>query len=75
MRIKKRKKKFRAILKLDMQKAYDRVEWDFLQSSMLKMGFSNQWVHLIMQCMSTVSFNVKVNGEPTKYFIPTRGIR
>lgn len=75
MRIKKRKRKFQAILKLDMQKAYDRVEWDFLQMSMLKMGFAAHWVHLIMQCVTTVSLNVKVNGEQTEFFSPTRGIR
>jgi len=75
MRIKNRKRKFQAILKLDMQKAYDRVEWDFLSMSMLKMGFSPQWVNLIMQCVTSASLNVKVNGEQTEFFRPTRGIR
>lgn len=67
LRIRRRKKKFQAVLKLDMHKAYDTVEWDFLRVSMLKMGFCEQWVDLIMQRVSTVSYSVKVNGEPTQY--------
>lgn len=39
------------------------------------MRLCDQWVNLIMQCVSTISFNVKVNGESAKYFSPTRGIR
>lgn len=39
LRVRKKKKKFQAPLKLDMKKAYDRVEWDFLDSWMIKMGF------------------------------------
>lgn len=75
LRIKKRKKKFHAVLKVDMKKAYDRVEWDFLKASMLKMGFCDTWVSWVMECVSTVSFNVKVNDEPSASFKPTRGIR
>lgn len=39
-----RKRKFQAVLKLDMKKAYDRVEWDFLESCLLKTGFDVKWV-------------------------------
>ena len=35
-------------LKVDMSKAYDRVEWDFLERIMLRMGFHERWVNLIM---------------------------
>lgn len=38
-------------LKLDMSKAYDRVELSFLEKMMLKLGFSSAWVELIMKCM------------------------
>ena len=51
-------------LKLDMSKAYDRVEWIFLEKILLKLGFQNSWVALIMECITRVTYSVMVNGEP-----------
>ncbi|CAL1395985.1 unnamed protein product [Linum trigynum] len=42
--------------KIDMAKAYDKVEWSFLEGVMRKMGFQSWWVELIMQCVSTVTY-------------------
>ncbi|XP_057775115.1 uncharacterized protein LOC130994097 [Salvia miltiorrhiza] len=61
--------------KLDMAKAYDRVEWNFSESIMLHLGFCSSFVRLILRCVSTVSFRVLVNGCPGTSFEPGRGLR
>ncbi|CAA7020953.1 unnamed protein product [Microthlaspi erraticum] len=68
------KTKFMAV-KTDMSKAYDRVEWTFLEALMLKMGFSEKWVSWIRACISSVSYQVLLNGEAKGHINPTRGLR
>jgi hypothetical protein len=62
-------------VKLDMAKAYDRVEWEYLHQIMLKLGFNETFVSLVMRCVTSVSFAIKVNGVLSSTFRPTRGIR
>jgi hypothetical protein len=62
-------------VKLDMVKAYDRVEWVFLERMLLKLGFAQQWVGVIMRCISSVRFSVKLNGGLSEPFLPMRGLR
>jgi hypothetical protein len=61
--------------KLDLSKAYDRVDWSFLEGLLLKLGFNDKWVSWIMTCVTSVKFCVQVNGNMTKEITPTRGLR
>lgn len=49
-------------LKLDMSKAYGRMEWNYLESMMKMQGFCNRWIELIMKCVRTMSYSVVLNG-------------
>ncbi|XP_031127667.1 uncharacterized protein LOC116029767 [Ipomoea triloba] len=64
-----------AALKLDMAKAYDRMEWGYLEGMLLSLGFAQQWVELIRMCVTSVSYNILVNGASTGMVVPSRGIR
>ena len=71
----KRKGKEREMaLKLDMSKAYDRVEWRCLEQIMLKLGFTKRWVALVMQCINTVTYAIRINGVPQGDITPSRGL-
>ncbi|XP_065625285.1 uncharacterized protein LOC136065684 [Quercus suber] len=60
-------------MKLDMSKAYNRVEWIFLESIMRKMGFPGRWVELVMATIKFVSYSILINGVPRGFIKPTRG--
>lgn len=62
-------------IKTDISKAYDRVEWAFLDKAMKAMGFSEAWRGLIMSCVRSVRYQVLINGSPSGRIIPTRGLR
>ena len=62
-------------LKLDMSKAYDRVEWVFLMKVVKHLGFLDKLVSLITSCMSTSSYSVLLNGQPVGHIKPSRGLR
>ena len=62
-------------LKLDMSKAYDRVEWIFLEKVMRHLGFVENTVKLIMLCMSSITYAVLLNGQLVGNIKPSRGLR
>ena len=62
-------------MKVDMNKAYNRVEWDFLETVMIKLGFEKKWVDWTMECVKTVSYNLIINGKLSSRLYPSRGLR
>ncbi|WKA06987.1 hypothetical protein VitviT2T_024859 [Vitis vinifera] len=63
------------LCKLDIEKAYDNVDWTFILTVMQKMGFGEKWIRWIKWCISTASFSVMVNGTPTGFFQSSKGLR
>ena len=63
------------LLKLDLEKAYDRIRWDFLEETLEAAGFSGNWRKRIMACVTNPSMSLLFNGERTSAFTPARGLR
>lgn len=62
-------------LKLDVSKAYNRVDWGFIKNQMSKLGFSEKWIRWVMLCVSTVSYSICFNGDKVGPINPKRGLR
>lgn len=63
------------IIKLDLEKAYDRLEWSFIREALIFFNIPSSLISLIMSCVSSSSIAVSVNGCITDSFLPSRGIR
>jgi hypothetical protein len=72
--VKKKKLKV-AFLKLDLSKAYDRVNWTFLRLVLIQMGMNLKMVNWIMGFLNSASFAVLINGAPSRFFRASRGLR
>ncbi|GKC22787.1 putative reverse transcriptase domain, reverse transcriptase zinc-binding domain protein [Tanacetum coccineum] len=65
----------RCAFKVDIQKAYDTVDWGFLKATLMGFGFHPRLIHWIMECVSTTSFSLSINGAIHGYFKGKRGLR
>ena len=63
------------LCKLDIEKAYDHVDWSFLLSVMGMMGFGEKWLRWMQWCISTTNFSILVNGTSLGFFQNSRGLR
>jgi hypothetical protein len=71
----KTQKLLAVILKIDLDKAYDRVNWLFLKLLLLHMGMNLHTVNWIMGRLNLVFFSVLINGSPFGFFTASRGLR
>lgn len=70
----KRKKKGVSILQVDFEKAFDSIQWSFLDHMLSKLGFCELWRSWIYQCISSATISILINGSPTKDFHMGRGL-
>ncbi|KAF3618402.1 putative jasmonate O-methyltransferase-like [Capsicum annuum] len=63
------------LCKLDIEKAFDNVNWVYLLEVLERMGFGQKWIHWIKFCMSTRRFSVRINGVPTVFVKAQKGLR
>jgi hypothetical protein len=63
------------VCKLDVEKAYDHVNWNFLLYLLERCGFCLKWRRWIHYCISTARFSILINGTPEGFFGSSRGIR
>ncbi|GJX93509.1 RNA-directed DNA polymerase, eukaryota [Tanacetum coccineum] len=71
----KLKKKHALIFKVDFEKAYDSVRWDFLDEILRKFGFGDKWCKWIQCCLQSSKGSILVNGSPTKEFEFGKGLK
>lgn len=69
------KKKKGIMHKLNMEKAYDYVNWNFMRYMLLNIGFENRWCKGIMSCINSALFAILMNGSPSSFFKASKGLR
>jgi hypothetical protein len=65
----------RCLMKVNLKKAFESVQWPFLQQLLLSYSFPNRFVHLIMLCVETTSFSIVVNGNIYSFFLGKNEVR
>ncbi|GKA76688.1 RNA-directed DNA polymerase, eukaryota, reverse transcriptase zinc-binding domain protein [Tanacetum coccineum] len=71
----RRRKKQSLIFKVDFEKAYDSVRWDFLDDILVKFGFGIKWRGWIQNCLNSSKGSILVNGSPTEEFQFYKGLK
>lgn len=61
-------------IKQDISIAYDKLEWNFLETMMHKLGFDDMCISRIMTCVTIVSYSILVNGQPNSIIKPSRAL-
>lgn len=62
-------------MKIDFEKAYDRLQWAFICDTLIEMNLPILLIEVIMECVTSPTMRVLWNGEQTEFFTPTQGIR
>ena len=62
-------------LKIDLEKAYDKIEWSFIKEMMVRVNLPTNLIDIIMSCVSTVLTSILINRETTNLIFPSRGLR
>jgi hypothetical protein len=62
-------------VKIDMEKAFDCMEWNFILTILTALGFHSTWINWIRICITSPSFSILINGSPFGLFNPERGLR
>ena len=63
------------MVKMDITKSYDKINWKFIRSMLTDFGFSAEWIEWIMSLVTSTLFCIVVNGFPSGLIKPLRGIR
>jgi hypothetical protein len=64
-----------AVVKIDLSKSYDRVNWLYIQMMLIHLGFGVAFTNWVMGCLTTVSFSILINGSASSFFKVDRGVR
>ena len=59
-------------LNLDLEKAYDMLDWSIISACLGKFGFADDWINLVLNCISSVSFSLLITSRPECHFKPSR---
>lgn len=65
----------RCVMKIDMQKAYDSIEWQFLEDVLIGMQIPDRFIRWIMAFVKTVTYSININGVPSPEFKTKKGVR